>query len=211
MKTEKERLHFSARVAGIDFDEAEVKVMALLLAQRDRFEQAICIDTGWTPSDIAGWRDGDFDYSDNHYWLRGAWKGWKLRERLSGNDPFVGFMLESANEGELAAYEYGCTGMMGALEDVLNSMERGGGVSVQPWEGLKARVYALKEKAAMYDWLVAQRNLLLESATGFWTRPDGSRFSPSHRLCAGETQFAPQETLEATINCARAVQNARTA
>lgn len=37
---------------------------------------------------------------------------------------------------------------------------------------------------------------------GPWTRENGGTFTPSHRLCAGGTQFAPYETLDDAIDTA---------
>lgn len=211
MKTEKERMHFSARVAGIDYDAAEVRITSLLIAQRDRFEQAYALETGGNVKELAKWHlsEGVGYKPISPPLLYGAWIGWQMRERLSGHDPFMGFILDAANAGEMAAYDEGCKGMMCALEDVLNSMERGGGVSYQPWERLKGRVYDLKEKAARYDWLKAQTGLELRTDGSTWKRLDGTPFRASHFLASGGTQFSPQDSLDATIDCARTVQNAR--
>lgn len=62
----------------------------------------------------------------------------------------------------------------------------------------------LKADAARYQWLKQAKGLTLESERGApWTREDGSTFSPSHRLCAGGTQFAPEESLDAAIDAAK--------
>ena len=68
---------------------------------------------------------------------------------------------------------------------------------------LREALEACQVDAERYRWLKAQKSLLLESATGFWTKADGSRFSPTHRLCAGDTQFAAYETLDEAIDAAR--------
>lgn len=75
----------------------------------------------------------------------------------------------------------------------------------------RAELQAMSEAAGRYQWLKKQKALELTSAGGgsLWIRPDGSKFFASHRLAAGNTQFSPQETLDATIDCARAVQAAR--
>ena len=65
------------------------------------------------------------------------------------------------------------------------------------------RVRELEQDAARYRWLKDQQGLTLESARGSgWTREDGSRFIPTHRLCAGGTQFAPCEALDESIDAA---------
>lgn len=62
----------------------------------------------------------------------------------------------------------------------------------------------LQADAARYQWLKQAKGLTLESERGApWTREDGSTFSPSHRLCAGGTQFAPEESLDAAIDAAK--------
>ena len=62
----------------------------------------------------------------------------------------------------------------------------------------------LKADAARYQWLKQAKGLTLESERGApWTREDGSTFSPSHRLCAGGTQFGPEESLDAAIDAAK--------
>lgn len=89
-----------------------------------------------------------------HY--RVACEAMPLVERLaaevpptrSGWDPEVGFILEAANEGELAAYESAACGMMGALAEILDGKDDGAGVSNDPWETLRRRVLALMAKAA---------------------------------------------------------------
>lgn len=150
MKTEKERLHFSAKVAGIDFEAAELRITALLIAQLNRFEQAYSLEAGIPVADIAKWRL----YDQTGYKpiaspiLQGAWAGWQMCERLSGNDPFMGFILEGANAGELAAYDYAFFGLMGALSEVLDDMEGSRlGVGNAPWQCLRERLWKLMDEA----------------------------------------------------------------
>lgn len=67
-----------------------------------------------------------------------------------------------------------------------------------------AEIERLKADAARYQWLKQAKGLTLESERGApWTRNDGSTFSPSHRLCAGGTQFGPEESLDAAIDAAK--------
>lgn len=153
--TEKERMHFSASVAGIDFEAAELRITALLIAQRDRFEQAWAAEANDTVSNIESLRDpsNEFEYQWDYTFLRGAWHGWKLRERFTGLDPFMGFILEAANEGELAAHDDACLGMMGAIERLLDGKDDGSGVSSQPWEGIRRRLLALKQGEDCWRWV----------------------------------------------------------
>lgn len=66
------------------------------------------------------------------------------------------------------------------------------------------QIERLKSDAARYQWLKQAKGLTLESERGApWTRDDGSTFSPSHRLCAGGTQFGPEESLDAAIDAAK--------
>ncbi len=62
----------------------------------------------------------------------------------------------------------------------------------------------MQADAARYQWLKQAKGLTLESERGApWTREDGSTFTPSHRLCAGGTQFGPEESLDAAIDAAK--------
>ena len=61
----------------------------------------------------------------------------------TGVDPDMGFILEAANKGEIAAYDYGCEGMMAALQDVLDGKDDGAGVANEPWQSLRERVLQL--------------------------------------------------------------------
>ncbi|MEJ8837795.1 hypothetical protein [Ramlibacter sp. AN1133] len=61
----------------------------------------------------------------------------------TGFDPEMGFVLDAANAGELAAYESGCAGMMEALQRILDGEDTGAGASTAPWEGLRRRVLKL--------------------------------------------------------------------
>lgn len=61
-----------------------------------------------------------------------------------------------------------------------------------------------REDAELYRWIEEQRSLIIESVTpSEWTRADGSKFTPTHRVCAGQTQFSACRTLRETINLAR--------
>lgn len=61
----------------------------------------------------------------------------------------------------------------------------------------------LRKDVDRYQWLKSAKGLTLESERGApWTRENGSTFIPSHRLCAGGTQFAPHETLDGAIDAA---------
>lgn len=215
MKTDDARMY--ANLVGIAFEEAELRITALMIAQRDRFELAFATNSGGrsTVESVRARRTTDtkeFDYCIQYPHLRGAWHGWKAHDRLSGNDPFVGFILEAANEGELAAHDAASDGMMSSMHDVLNDAPgQREGVGHPDWQKLKERVYVLLDKAARYDWIEAQKGLELRTleVNVPWFRENGQRFSPTHMVCAGGTQFAPQDSLDATIDCARAVQNAR--
>lgn len=51
--------------------------------------------------------------------------------------------LEGMSKGELQAYDYGCDGMQGALERILDGKDTGEGVSYERWERLRRRVLKL--------------------------------------------------------------------
>jgi hypothetical protein len=65
----------------------------------------------------------------------------------TGYDEEMGFLIDAANKGELAAYEFGCQGMMAALERILTGKDTGAGVSNPPWEALRRQVIALVARA----------------------------------------------------------------
>jgi len=68
---------------------------------------------------------------------------------------------------------------------------------------LEAEVERLRKDAERYRWLKSAKGLTLESERGSaWTREDGTKFTPSHRLCAGGTQFGPHEHLDDSIDAA---------
>ena len=77
----------------------------------------------------------------------------------TGLDPEMGFILEGANAGELAAYEFGCDGMMASLKAILDGKDHGHGANHEPWGTLRRRVLALvaqaadQKDAARLDWL----------------------------------------------------------
>lgn len=80
-------------------------------------------------------------------WMRMAAVCEHLRQALapapSGLDPQIGFLLDGANAGELAAYDYGCAQSMDAVQRVLDGKDDGRGVANAPWEPLRRRLLAL--------------------------------------------------------------------
>jgi len=74
---------------------------------------------------------------------------------------------------------------------------------LQNCAALVAEVERLRKDAERYRWIKSAKGLTLESERGGpWTRENGGTFTPSHRLCAGGTQFAPYETLDDAIDAA---------
>jgi hypothetical protein len=71
-----------------------------------------------------------------------------LDKRHTGLTP-IGWIMESATEGELAAYDSGCNEMMTGLARILDGKDDGAGVANQPWEGLRRRVLGLVEDAEL--------------------------------------------------------------
>ena len=55
----------------------------------------------------------------------------------------MGWIIEGATKGELAAYDAGCDGMMAALRKILDGKDVGFGHAKEPWETLRRRVIAL--------------------------------------------------------------------
>lgn len=142
----KEDARMMAGAVGISFEDAENRIIALLIAQRSRFEQAFASQSGGPVAGLEKWRTQDFNYKPEAWFLRGAWHGWRLREHLSGNDPFMGFIMESANEGELAAYDYGCRSCEDAVRRILDGQDTGEGTTNEPWNALRQRLLALVRK-----------------------------------------------------------------
>lgn len=88
------------------------------------------------------------------------WFAERVREVVmprSGLDPEMGFLLEGANEGEWAAYEHGCREMEAALARILDGEDTGAGIARDPWETLRRRVLALKDRAERKADDIAQR------------------------------------------------------
>lgn len=60
--------------------------------------------------------------------------------------------------------------------------------------------------AKRYRWLRDAPHLLLRSSCATWSRPDGTKFRDTHFLCAYDTQYAPQPSLDAAIDAAMSPQ-----
>lgn len=69
------------------------------------------------------------------------------RDAQTGLTP-MGFILDAANAGELAAYDYGSAEMQAALTRILDGKDTGAGVCREPWETLRRRVLALVQRDA---------------------------------------------------------------
>lgn len=55
----------------------------------------------------------------------------------------MGWIMEGATEGELAAYDQGCAESMCAVERILSGKDTGEGVCNEPWQSLRMRLIAL--------------------------------------------------------------------
>lgn len=61
----------------------------------------------------------------------------------------------------------------------------------------------IEKDAARYRWLKSAKRLSLTSESPiYFTREDGSRFIPSHRLCANDTYWGAVENLDDLIDSA---------
>lgn len=60
----------------------------------------------------------------------------------------LGWLMEAATKGELDAYEQGSAECQAAVRKILDGKDNGAGVSVEPWESLRARLMAMREAAA---------------------------------------------------------------
>lgn len=56
-------------------------------------------------------------------------------------------LLDWMNEDELLAYDYGVHSTISAINRILDGLDNGSGVCSEPFESLRRRVFALKEKA----------------------------------------------------------------
>lgn len=73
-------------------------------------------------------------------------------------------------------------------------------------ESKRALDDALREliaDAERMQWLRSAKNLDLRWMPSEWRRPDGSMFVAPYLLRAGDTQYAPEESLDAAIDAAR--------
>lgn len=61
----------------------------------------------------------------------------------TGYDPEVGFVLDFANAGELAAYDQASNECLAAVTDILDGKHRPGGVANEPWETVRRRLLNL--------------------------------------------------------------------
>jgi len=68
---------------------------------------------------------------------------------------------------------------------------------------LNAQIEALQADAERMQWLRSAKNLDLRWMPSEWRRPDGSMFVAPYLLRAGDTQYAPEESLDAAIDAAR--------
>lgn len=122
---------------------------------------------------------------------------------MSGYDPDIGFVIEFATNAELAAYDQGCAESLDAVERVLSeSPEQRAGVSQERWQNLRERLYAIVDKARLYDWIQSQPRMALSTNDArpcLSFRVDGSKFYASHRLVLNGVQAAPKPTLKQTI------------
>lgn len=85
-------------------------------------------------------RDADGTY--NPVGREEVWRAWLARASITGLTP-MGWVIDAATEGELAAYDDGCNGMMASLKRILDGEDKGAGVANEPWESLRRRVIAL--------------------------------------------------------------------
>lgn len=148
-----------AELTGVDLDAIELRIIALMEQQRLAFEQWYAthcnevnpdwmrrnLGLGMTAELVKDMRVGE-DYGDKVY-LNGCWEGWQGKSRYTGNDPFVGFLLEGANEGELAAYDYGCRSCEVAVRRVIEGDDNGLGATNEPRSTLRNQLLRLKADA----------------------------------------------------------------
>lgn len=69
-------------------------------------------------------------------------------EKKEEPHPEVGFLLDGATKGELAAYDQGSGEALAAVLGVLNGQDDGSGVANEPWEGVRRRLLNLVSVAA---------------------------------------------------------------
>ena len=63
----------------------------------------------------------------------------------------MGWIIDGATKGELAAYDAGCAEGTAAVIRILDGKDTGAGVSHEPWESLRRRLIALVVSKAKVD------------------------------------------------------------
>lgn len=97
------------------------------------------------------------------------------------------------NYQEPADVENETTGVFNDIHALINALD-----------AALSQAEAYRVDAELYRWVEAQCSLCIESVPpSEWTRADRSKFIPTHRVCAGGTQFAAYPTLRETIDAAR--------
>jgi hypothetical protein len=59
----------------------------------------------------------------------------------------MGFILDAANKGELAAYDYAAQNMCVAVWEILNGKDTGHGICNEPWQSLRVQLLELVKEA----------------------------------------------------------------
>lgn len=59
----------------------------------------------------------------------------------------MGFILDAATKGELAAYEYAVQNMCVAVRKILNGKDTGHGICNEPWQSLRVQLLELVKAA----------------------------------------------------------------
>lgn len=102
----------------------------------------------------------------------------------TGLDPEIGWIMEAATKGELAAYDAGCAGMMAALQHILDGEDTGAGVANEPWESLRLRVLRLVALPAEGAEPPAPAGWWTEELERIWTATPGSRITADMKRAA---------------------------
>jgi hypothetical protein len=127
------------------------------MTEQDKFEQwyaaVYCAERGMghvKPEYLSKKRVGPA-YRPDYPQINHMWAGWKGKARHTGLDPEMGFLLEGANEGEWAAYEYGCRSCEAAVANIVDGKDTGKGLTNEPWNTLRQRLLEMKNKAGRWD------------------------------------------------------------
>jgi hypothetical protein len=95
----------------------------------------------------------------------------------TGLDPEMGFILDGANEGELAAYDYAVHSHCAAVLDILDGKDAGAGSNNEPWATVRKRLLDLVNNSNKVVYELSPTDIF-EFAGWLTTRPGIMKVGP---------------------------------